>query len=105
MAQSREEVVETMKDVLASELGVEADKVTADCLDFDPAASLGPKEAKRLDRSTQFALTSAREAWDDSRIEDAVDKDETGVVFATGIGGINSLLASGEVVATKGPHT
>ena len=30
MAQSREEVVETMKDVLASELGVEADKVTAD---------------------------------------------------------------------------
>jgi acyl carrier protein len=30
MAQSREEVVETMKDVLASELGVEADKVTTD---------------------------------------------------------------------------
>jgi len=30
MAQSREEVIETMKDVLASELGVEADKVTAD---------------------------------------------------------------------------
>jgi len=30
MAQSREEVIDTMKDVLASELGVEADKVTAD---------------------------------------------------------------------------
>jgi acyl carrier protein len=30
MAQSREEVVETMKDVLASELGVDGDKVTAD---------------------------------------------------------------------------
>jgi acyl carrier protein len=30
MAQSREEVVETMKDVLASELGVDADKVTPD---------------------------------------------------------------------------
>jgi acyl carrier protein len=30
MAQSREEVVETMKDVLTSELGVDADKVTAD---------------------------------------------------------------------------
>ena len=30
MAQSREEVVETMKDVLASELGVEAENVTAD---------------------------------------------------------------------------
>jgi acyl carrier protein len=30
MAQSREEVIETMKDVLASELGVEADRFTAD---------------------------------------------------------------------------
>ena len=35
-------------------------KVAAECLEFDPAASLGPKEARRLDRSTQFALTSAR---------------------------------------------
>jgi 3-oxoacyl-[acyl-carrier-protein] synthase II len=79
-------------------------KVAAECLDFDPATSLGPKEAKRLDRSTQFALTSAREAWEDARIEGAVDKDETGVVFATGIGGINSLLASDKVLHTKGPN-
>jgi 3-oxoacyl-[acyl-carrier-protein] synthase II len=79
-------------------------KVAAECLDFDPAASLGPKEAKRLDRSTQFALTSAREAWEDSGIEDAVDKDETGVVFATGIGGISSLLASDAVMREKGPN-
>jgi 3-oxoacyl-[acyl-carrier-protein] synthase II len=79
-------------------------KVAGECLDFDPAASLGPKEAKRLDRSTQFALTSAREAWEDARIEGAVDKDETGVVFATGIGGISSLLASEKVLHTKGPN-
>jgi 3-oxoacyl-[acyl-carrier-protein] synthase II len=79
-------------------------KVAGECLDFDPAASLGPKEAKRLDRSVQFALTSAREAWEDARIEGAVDKDETGVVFATGIGGISSLLASEKVLHTKGPN-
>ena len=79
-------------------------KVAAECLDFDPAASLGPKEARRLDRSTQFALTAAREAWEDSGIEGGVDKDETGVVFATGIGGISSLLASDEVMRTKGPN-
>ena len=79
-------------------------KVAAECRDFDPAASLGPKEAKRLDRSVQFALTSAREAWEDARIEGAVDKDETGVVFATGIGGISSLLASEKVLHTKGPN-
>jgi 3-oxoacyl-[acyl-carrier-protein] synthase II len=79
-------------------------KVAAECLDFDPAAHLGPKEAKRLDRSTQFALTSAREAWEDARIDGAVDRDETGVVFATGIGGISSLLASEKVLHAKGPN-
>jgi 3-oxoacyl-[acyl-carrier-protein] synthase II len=79
-------------------------KVAAECLDFDPAASLGPKEARRLDRATQFAMTAAREAWEDARIEGGVDKDETGVVFATGIGGIGSLLASEKVLHSKGPN-
>ena len=79
-------------------------KVAAECLDFDPTASLGPKEAKRLDRSVQFAMAAAREAWEDASIDGAVDKDETGVVFATGIGGISSLLASNTVLHTKGPN-
>ena len=78
--------------------------MAAECLDFDPTASLGPKEARRLDRSTQFALAAAREAWDDSGIEEGADRDEIGVVFATGIGGISSLLASDEVMRTKGPN-
>jgi len=78
-------------------------KVAAECRDFDPAASLGAKEARRFDRSTQFAMTAAREAWQDSGIEGKVDKDETGVLFATGIGGISSLLASDKVLHTKGP--
>jgi 3-oxoacyl-[acyl-carrier-protein] synthase II len=48
-------------------------------------------------------MTAAREAWEDSGIEGKVDKDETGVLFATGIGGINSLLASDKVLHSKGP--
>jgi 3-oxoacyl-[acyl-carrier-protein] synthase II len=79
-------------------------KVAGECVDFDPSVSLGAKEARRLDRSTQFALTAAREAWQDSEIEGKVDKDETGVVFATGIGGISSLLGSEQVLRTKGPN-
>ncbi|HZD02258.1 MAG TPA: beta-ketoacyl-ACP synthase II [Actinomycetes bacterium] len=78
-------------------------KVAAECVDFDPSVALGTKEARRLDRSTQFALTAAREAWQDSEIEGKVDRDETGVVFATGIGGISSLLASERVLHAKGP--
>jgi 3-oxoacyl-[acyl-carrier-protein] synthase II len=79
-------------------------KVAGECVDFDPSVTLGAKEARRLDRSTQFALTAAREAWQDSEIEGKVDKDETGVVFATGIGGISSLLGSEQVLRTKGPN-
>ncbi len=78
-------------------------KVAAECTDFDPTVALGAKEARRLDRSSQFAMTAAREAWQDSGIEGKVDKDETGVLFATGIGGISSLLASEKVLHTRGP--
>jgi 3-oxoacyl-[acyl-carrier-protein] synthase II len=78
-------------------------KVAGECVDFDPSVALGAKQARRLDRSTQFALTAAQEAWQDSEIDGKVDKDETGVVFATGIGGISSLLASEKVLRAKGP--
>jgi 3-oxoacyl-[acyl-carrier-protein] synthase II len=78
-------------------------KVAGECSDFDPTVSLGAKQARRFDRTTQFAMTAAREAWEDSGIEGKVDKDETGVLFATGIGGINSLLASDKVLHSKGP--
>ncbi len=79
-------------------------KVAAECGAFDPSVALGPKEARRLDRSTQFALTAAREAWRDAGAEGNLDADMTGVVFATGIGGIGSLLASDKVMHTKGPN-
>jgi 3-oxoacyl-[acyl-carrier-protein] synthase II len=78
-------------------------KVAAECRDFDPTATLGAKQARRLDRSSQFAMTAALEAWEDSGIDGKVDTDETGVLFATGIGGISSLLASDKVLHTKGP--
>jgi 3-oxoacyl-[acyl-carrier-protein] synthase II len=79
-------------------------KVGAECPDFDPKAALGPKDARRLDRATQFAMAAALEAWEDASIDGQVDKDMTGVVFATGIGGIGSLLASDKVLREKGPN-
>jgi 3-oxoacyl-[acyl-carrier-protein] synthase II len=79
-------------------------KVAGDCSDFDPAQRLEFKEARRLDRSVQLALSATLEAWEAAGIDGKVDKDETGVVFATGIGGIGSLLASEKVLHTKGPN-
>jgi hypothetical protein len=64
MAQSREEVVETMKDVLASELGVDADKVTADArfkedLDADSRSS-SPSRRSSASRSPTTRSPASR---------------------------------------------
>jgi len=78
-------------------------KVAAECRDFDPAPELGPKLARRLDRYSQLALVAARDAWQDAGIEGAIDPDSAGVAFATGIGGIRSLLSGQKVLTEKGP--
>ncbi len=80
-----------------------ASKVAGQCTDFDAAAMLGAKAAKRLDRSVQLGLVAANEAWADAGIEGAVDRDMTGVAFATGVGGIGSLLAGEKTRLEKGP--
>ncbi|MHA7219733.1 beta-ketoacyl-ACP synthase II [Arthrobacter sp. MDT1-48-3] len=60
-------------------------------------------EAKRMDPSTQFAVVASREAWRDSGIED-VDKDRLAVAFATGIGGVWTLLDAWDTLREKGPR-
>src|SRR5450432_896854 len=57
--------------------------------DFDPTKYLDRKEARKIDRFTQFALIAADEAVKDAGIsKDNVDPDRVGVIFASGIGGI-----------------
>lgn len=60
-------------------------------------------EAKRMDPSTQFAVVASREAWRDSGLED-VDKDRLAVAFATGIGGVWTLLDAWDTLREKGPR-
>ncbi|WP_323958605.1 beta-ketoacyl-ACP synthase II [Arthrobacter sp. JZ12] len=60
-------------------------------------------EAKRMDPSTQFAVIAAREAWRDSGLEE-VDHDRFAVAFATGIGGVWTLLDAWDTLRSKGPR-
>ncbi|EMY35820.1 3-oxoacyl-ACP synthase [Arthrobacter crystallopoietes BAB-32] len=60
-------------------------------------------EAKRMDPSTQFAVVAAREAWKDSGIED-IDHDRLAVAFATGIGGVWTLLDAWDTLRDRGPR-
>jgi 3-oxoacyl-[acyl-carrier-protein] synthase II len=69
---------------------------------FEAEVYLDKKEARRTARFTQFALASAQLAWADAG-EPEVVAERGGVIFATGIGGIEVLLAQYDVLREKGP--
>jgi len=67
------------------------------------AEILTPQEAKRLDPSSQFALISARQAWKDAG-EPEVAPERLAVDFATGIGGVWTLLDAYDTLRERGPR-
>ena len=75
----------------------------------EPADQMERVELRRLDRSEQFALIASREAWKDAGAPD-LDKERLGVVIASGIGGVITLLDQFDNLNEKGargvsPHT
>ena len=75
----------------------------------EPADQMERVEMRRLDRSEQFAVVASREAWKDAGTPD-VDKERLGVVIASGIGGVITLLDQFDNLKEKGargvsPHT
>jgi 3-oxoacyl-[acyl-carrier-protein] synthase II len=71
----------------------------------EPSEVLPRVQARRLDRSAQFAVTAGREAWADAGLADAqVDGDRLGVVCATGIGGLTTLLSNYDILRESGPR-
>jgi len=69
---------------------------------FEPEAFFGPKEARRLDPFSQYTLASAIQAFDDAGLEIS-DPDRSGSLFATGVGGITTMLEQTEVLRDRGP--
>lgn len=68
-------------------------KFACEVKNFDPNQYLDRKEARRMDRFTQFAMVTSDEAVLDSGINlDTVNKDRVGVIWASGIGGIKTFL-------------
>ncbi|MBY8342567.1 beta-ketoacyl-ACP synthase II [Streptomyces spinosirectus] len=82
----------------------------------EPSEVIPRPQARRLDRSAQFALIAAKEAWADAGFTDKagedekIDPDRLGAVIASGIGGVTTLLDQYDVLKEKGvrrvsPHT
>ena len=67
-------------------------KFACEVKNFDSLHYFDKKEAKKMDRNSQLGQIAAREAIAHSRIvEDAVNKDRVGVVWGSGIGGLDTF--------------
>jgi 3-oxoacyl-[acyl-carrier-protein] synthase II len=76
---------------------------------IEPSEQMERVEIRRLDRSEQFAIIASREAWKDAGYPD-IDKERLGVVIASGIGGVITMLEQYDILNNKGarlvsPHT
>ena len=81
-----------------------ATTIAGEVKDFDPQKYMDKKEAKRMDRFTQFAVAAAAMAMEDAGLsKDNVDCERVGVILGTGIGGTNTFEDQHRVLGTKGP--
>ncbi len=107
-------VEEYWKNLLAGKSGIRKvtrfdatdypSKVAAE-VDFDPTRYMDPKEAKRNDRFTQFALAATQVAVKDAGLDlSAVDKTRMGVLIASGIGGMETIETQSGRLHLEGPR-
>jgi len=68
---------------------------------FDASHIGGPKELRRLDPFTLYALIAADEAWKQSGLEGPMV--DAGSIVTTGIGGLQTILDQVGVLNAKGP--
>ncbi|ARH91055.1 MULTISPECIES: beta-ketoacyl-ACP synthase II [Streptomyces] len=104
--------VSTLEQDWAAELPVRI----AGQIAVEPSEIIPRPQARKLDRSAQFALVAAQEAWKDAGFtarageDTSVNPDRLGAVIASGIGGVTTLLDQYDVLKEKGvrrvsPHT
>lgn len=80
-------------------------KLAAQVKDFEPKNYMDFKEAKRMDRFSQFAVAAAKEALEDSGIDlEKVNRDRFGVIVGSGIGGLGLIEKETKTLLEKGPR-
>lgn len=80
-------------------------KIGGEVRDVDLIAAFKtPKEARRADRFTQFAMMASKMAVKDSGLDpEKLDLDRVGVMIGSGIGGLQSMEMESQRIFTKGP--
>ncbi len=78
-------------------------RFAAEVKGFDPAALFGRKDARRMDRFTQFAVAAAGQALADAQLPITPETaPRIACIFGSGIGGISTILAETQVMRDKG---
>ena len=82
-----------------------ATQIAGQVKDFDVTQyGVDKKEARRMDRSSQFAVAAAFDAVADSKLEmDKEDHERMGTIVGTGIGGIDTIHELYKTLFEKGP--
>ena len=79
-------------------------KLAAELKEYNPEDYFDRREAKRLDKFSQYAMVAAREAWEDSGLDKETENMErVGIIIGSGIGGIGTTEEEHEKYMTKGP--
>ena len=110
-----QEVDALWEQVLAGESGIHLLEVVdrtqfkvqfgGDVHDWDPTFYLTEKEAKRVDRFSQFAIAAGSDAVEHAGIDfDAMDSFRSGVILGSGIGGLNEFESQHTRLVMKGPQ-
>jgi len=79
-------------------------RFAAEVKGFDAAAMFGQREARKMDRFTQFATAATSEALEHSGLKiDESNRDRVGILIGTGIGGIGTMMDQADVMRERGP--
>lgn len=80
-------------------------QIAGEVKDFDPTQFIDKKEAKRMDRTTQFAVAAAKMAIADAKLDvEKENRERIGVFIGSGIGGMETLHSQYETLFQKGPN-
>lgn len=78
-------------------------QIAGEVHDFDPGNYMDRKTARRMPRSSQFAVAAARQAIEDAGLTyPMTDPERVGVFLGTAVGGLDTLTSAGEILRTKG---
>ncbi|OUL18483.1 beta-ketoacyl-[acyl-carrier-protein] synthase II [Nostoc sp. RF31YmG] len=79
-------------------------RIAGEVKNFDPHDYLDRKEAKRMDRFSQFGVSAAKQAVSDARLAiDELNAEQVGVIIGSGIGGLKVLEDQQTVYLNRGP--